>query len=420
MKKIVFGILLTCLTFCVKAQNCGCTDPLATNYNAAATLNDGSCVYASATITPTEIGELDSLLSGTSSMIFWDGNYWSCNDHGDGQLFLVDSTSAQISATARINGMVFYDMEEIDQDEQYLYFGDFGNNAGTRHDLRILRISKTDVSSSAPVIDTIWFEYEDQTDFTYTPQATDFDCESFIVSNDSIYLFTKQWTSEASTYYSLSKEPGHHTAHRRETYNVGGLITGATFLPEKRLVVLCGYDYGDGDFLTALHPFIVLLYDFSGNNFFSGNKRRLNFPTLAKDQVEAVATSNALDYFITNEYFATTQLGITIERPAKMQKLDLSPYLAHYLYGDDTTAIADFSTKKTLRLFPNPATEYIQFDFAGECAGNTYTISNMEGKILRRSKVSSTRIDIGFLPAGSYIFSIRDKRQIFSAVFIKK
>ena len=34
------------------AQIPGCTDPLALNYNAAATQNDGSCQYASAVITP--------------------------------------------------------------------------------------------------------------------------------------------------------------------------------------------------------------------------------------------------------------------------------------------------------------------------------------------------------------------------------
>ena len=56
------------------AQICGCTDPMATNYNANATVNDGSCTYPSTTISATEIGQLDaSLLEGSSTLCFWNG-----------------------------------------------------------------------------------------------------------------------------------------------------------------------------------------------------------------------------------------------------------------------------------------------------------------------------------------------------------
>ncbi|MFM9074228.1 MAG: hypothetical protein ACKORJ_01450 [Bacteroidota bacterium] len=35
------------------AQVKGCNDPLASNYNSAATVNDGSCTYTDTNITPT-------------------------------------------------------------------------------------------------------------------------------------------------------------------------------------------------------------------------------------------------------------------------------------------------------------------------------------------------------------------------------
>src|SRR5690606_30715450 len=101
------------------------------------------------------------------------------------------------------------DWEEISQDEDYFYIGDFGNNGhGNRTDLHILRISKASLADE-PIIDTIHFSYNNQTDFTGTePNATDFDCEAMIISQDSIYLFTKQWLSQNSAIYALSKTPG--------------------------------------------------------------------------------------------------------------------------------------------------------------------------------------------------------------------
>ena len=49
--KNYYIILLTFLFFTihVSAQITGCTDPLSTNYNPDATVNDGSCIYASVT-----------------------------------------------------------------------------------------------------------------------------------------------------------------------------------------------------------------------------------------------------------------------------------------------------------------------------------------------------------------------------------
>ena len=102
-----------------------------------------------------------------------------------------------------------------------------------------------------------------------------------------------------------------------------GLVTGCTYLPQYRLLVLCGYDYNGGHFWDALHPFILLLYDFQGDNFFSGNKRRLDFEMLAKAQIEAIATSNALDYYITNEHFTKVVGFVAFDISAKLQRLDL-------------------------------------------------------------------------------------------------
>lgn len=438
MKKVFFHIIsakyLLLFVLCLfvttsgwcQAQVCGCTDPLATNYNAAATINDGSCEYESVIIEATTIGMLDSLLDGSSSLFFWNDGFWTFNDHYDNCLYLIDSSNANILNILCINGLISKDMEEISQDSLYLYFGDIGNNRGNRHDLHILRISKESILNQTFAIDTIAFSYEDQTDFTAQPQATDFDCESFIVTDDSIYLFTKQWVSTQTTIYSLPKTPGTHIAHRRETYNVNGLITGATYIPEYQLIVLCGYSYSRKVRISSLRPFIVLLYDYQGNRFFSGNKRRLNFKSGVKSQTEAIATNNGLDYYITNERFKTTVMGIPFDLPAKLQRMDLRDYLLPYLnqfgVSDNQTVIHEFKPTGEIHIYPNPASNVLNIDYPQEFLGVAYEILNLNGQILVEGVLKEKTISLNNnnMPAGEYILVVRKKDYVISFSFIKR
>lgn len=419
------GLLIASAPLC-QAQVCGCTDSLATNYNPSATVNDGSCEYAPAIIETSEIGTLDSLLDGTSTLFFWNNGYWTFNDHYDNCLYLIDSSNANILNTLCINGLISEDMEEISQDSFYLYFGDMGNNRGNRHDLRILRISKESILNQTFIIDTIAFSYEDQTDFTAQPQATDFDCEAFVVTDDSIYLFTKQWISTQTTIYSLPKTPGTHIAQRRGTHNVNGLITGATYMPEYQLIALCGYSYSRKVKVSSLRPFVVLLYDYPDNRFFSGNKRRLNFKSTVKSQVEALATKNGLDYYITNERFKTTVMGIPFDLPAKLQRVDLRdyllPYLSHFGISDNQTVIQDFKPIDDIRIYPNPVSYIIYIDYPQDFLGATYEIHNLNGQkvaegVLREKTIS---LNNNNMPSGEYILRIRKDGAVKTLSFIKK
>jgi len=424
--KLLISCLLVMTAGWCQAQVCGCTDSLATNYNASATVNDGSCEYETVIIEATEIGVLDSLIEGSSTLFFWNGGYWTFNDHYDNCLYQIDSTNATITNTLCINGLISNDMEEISQDSLYLYFGDVGNNRGNRHDLRILRISKESILNQTFVIDTIAFSYEDQTDFTPQPQATDFDCEAFVVTDDSIYLFTKQWVSTQTTIYSLPKTPGTHIAHRCETYNVKGLITGATYIPEYQLIALCGYDYNRKVKVASLRPFIVLLYDYQGNRFFSGNKRRLNFKSTVKSQVEAIATHNGWDYYITNERFKTTVMGINFDLPAKLKRVDLRdyllPYLSHFGISDNQTVIQDFKPIDDIRIYPNPASNFINIDYPQDLSGATYEILNLKGQKVAEGVLKENVISLNNnnMPAGEYILRIKKDGALKTLSFIKK
>lgn len=408
---VALYLLLAATAFCVQAQVCGCTDSLAVNYNPNATSNDGGCVYATTIITADGVGLLDSLMQGSSSLLYWDNGFWTFNDHKDSCLYHIDSTSAYLMETFCINGLRNDDVEEISQDSLYLYFGDVGNNNGNRQDLHFLRIRKESILNQSVEIDTIAFSYQDQTDFTPNPQATDFDCEAFIVSDDSIYMFTKEWGSTQTTIYSIPKTLGTHIARRQESYNVGGLVTGAAYMPEYRLVVLCGYDYDSLNLLSSLHPFMILLYDFQGNRFFSSNKRRLDFDFSTRAQIEAVATHNALDYYITNESTSVPMMGFTIDIPPVLQRLDLREYLLPYLsqfgISDNPDDVPNLS-EESFRIYPNPAIDKLNIDCPPEFLGAAYEIYNLRGRKVAEGILNDKTISLGNrnMPAGQYVLSV--------------
>jgi len=398
-------ILSLCfVTSSLYAQVPGCTDPLATNFSVSATQNDGSCIYAPTTVMPQLTLPLDTLVLETSGIIFWNNSLWTHNDNFDSHIYAIDTIDGSILSTQLLNALNV-DWEEISQDSNYVYVGDVGNNVtGNRTDLKIFRIEKSSILNGTPVIDTILFNYSDQVNFSNAGlNNTDYDCEAFIVSSDSIYLFTKQWLNHGTSVYVLPKTPGMHSAILRESFNIQGLITGATFLEDKKLIALCGYS-------TLLQPFVYLLYDYDSNGFFSGNKRKIEV-TLSLHQVEGIATSNGLKYYLTNDIFAP---GGNIITPQKFHILDLSPYVNSYL--TTFTGVNDIFTGNDMEVFPNPASEQINVLVNGQY---DYTLFDLSGRIilsgLLHNNVNS--IETSGVETGMYLLKIGiSKVQLISIV----
>jgi len=315
---------LFCLLVSCNSSHPGCSVPLANNFDSSATEEDHSCICDTVYVSPEWTMELSEQIRETSGLIFWDEVLWTINDNTDTRLYLLDTATAEIIGDYLLPGVVNQDWEEISQDEGYIYVGDFGNNMGNRKDLHILRIEKLSLKSDDPSIDTIWFTFNDQQDFT--PEGanqTEFDCEAFVVSTDSIYLFTKQWLTGYTTQYVLSKLPGSYTAQKRNIFDTKGQVTGATLLEQEKVLILCGY--------TGLtQPFLYLFYDYHNYDFFSGIQKRVNI-YLPFHQIEGVATSNGLECCVSNESSGTTQI---VKIPQKLHVIDLSEYLNEYLNGN--------------------------------------------------------------------------------------
>jgi hypothetical protein len=315
MKKLLFFFFFILTSG--YGQISGCTDALAKNFNPNATNNDGSCFYASAKVKTKTSIKLEDSLRETSGLMAFDNLFWTHNDDHDTTIYGLDS-KGKIQKKIQLEKVKNNDWEDISQDSTHIYIGDFGNNfQGNRKDLHLLRIEKKSFLSNKPVIDTIFFSYSNQKDFSLQKEnTTNFDCEAFVVSRDSIYLFAKQWSQKKTSVYVLPKIPGKYTAKLKETLDVSGLITGATLLSSGKGIVLCGYS-------RMLQPFLYLLYDYKNNDFSAGNKRKIKL-SLPFHQIEGIESLDGKLFYLTNESLIKRPV---LKIPQQIHTVDLSSFL---------------------------------------------------------------------------------------------
>lgn len=334
--KAAIGAILFFLGFAfspaakLAAQVRGCTDPAALNYNAAATVNDGSCTYPKKTYSPqAKINPLPSVLEESSGLQWADGSLWSFNDGGgEAVLFRMDTSTGAVLQTVTLEGATNVDWEGMAFDGSHFYIGDFGNNAGNRQDLKIYtfplaaiqdRHEEKAVTVPAAQIGVIHFRYADQ---LQPPAArgmnyTAFDCEAMLVDGGKIQLFSKNWIDNSTTHYVInSTKAGNYVADPLETLATGYLVTAADKVPGTDTVVLIGYQASG----TGAH-FLHLLTDFSNGHYFNGNKRKVDLPGVAEiGQVEGIAFCNGSYGFISNERFERSLFGLTLSVSPKLHR----------------------------------------------------------------------------------------------------
>lgn len=268
--------------------------PQANKHTDDAMVKNKNCEYPKTKTKAIFSAPLSDSLKETSGLVFFDGLFWTHNDDHDTIIYGLDK-SGKIKRKINLNKVVNHDWEEITQDDSYLYIGDFGNNfSGNRKDLSILKIEKKSFLKQEPIIDTISFSYSKQSIFSsQQPNKTEFDCEAFIATKDSIYLFTKEWKTASTSLYALPNKTGHHVAQFKANWNCKGLITGATYMDKEQKIVLCGYT-------KTGSPFLYFLYDFEDHHFFSGCKKRIDLK-LRFHQIESISTTDGNTFYLSNE-----------------------------------------------------------------------------------------------------------------------
>jgi hypothetical protein len=394
------------------AAQLGCTDAQAANFNAQATQNDGSCLYAPTNYATVLVSTLADTLKECSGLVAAGGFWWALNDGGNDDTFMrINPLSGAVGQYVKLKDADNEDWEDMTTDGAALYVGDFGNNAtGVRTDLGIYRVPLDEIgggfttSVEGDEHQFLEFSYEDQTDFTPAQEETDvvFDCEAMLHFNGKIHLFTKNWSNRTSTQYVLDADST--VARRRNTLVAGGLISGAAMSPDSQVVVLVGYEKNG---LPTI--FMWLLWDFEGDDFFSGHKRRIELGTpLTNGQSEGVAFTGARTGYIVNE--AVTFGGVTFAQQM-VRSFDLSAWIPGGSSSTEAVVAPDWS------VYPNPFSDFLSLKClltSPDRGGITLPVGEGRGGVqitdlLGRTWYSGAwtdYMDTAHWPAGSYMVRV--------------
>jgi hypothetical protein len=242
----------------------------------------------------TYIKSLDSVIVEISGLLLWDNHFWTFNDSGGkNEIYGLDFINGKILFTIQLTNAKNIDWEDIAQDEKYIYIAESGNNAGVRHDLKILRIKKKDITSypfQSVMADSISFRFADQKDFTPVFRQTPYDCEALMVYNDSCFVFTKDWIRNITKVYGFPSEIGNYSPFPIDSFNANGLITGADILPNGKYALI-GYKNFRSFFWT---------FRKTKSNFFS-NPRFIDLGMLVNAQTEGICFTSEGDLFFSCE-----------------------------------------------------------------------------------------------------------------------
>ncbi len=399
--RLQFLFFPLCLLWLNTAAQPGCPDPQALNFDAAATSNDGSCVYPVTNYTPVFVANLAAGLEEISGFTQAGSIWWGHNDSGaEAKFYNINPETGNINQTVALQNAQNRDWEDIAAEAENLYIGDFGNNSNNRQNLGIYIVPRSSIgnSSSETVNESEWsflpFWYNDQTDFSTQPQDSSvYDCEAMIVQNGTIHLFTKSRRNYNTAHYVVNTS--NNEAEKMETFDTQGLITGASISPDGKLIALIGYD---------LRPFIPkvfcwLLWDWppGTEQFFAGNKRRIELGTaLQVGQVESIGFGSNRAGYITNE--STKFNGVTIV-PESVRSVDFSPWVPVSVSSKEPAA-----NTATCTVFPNPFAQTVQFQCNELANFDSLQVKNQNGQTVLRLKQVPNTLELGFLPAGMYTF----------------
>jgi hypothetical protein len=383
-------------------------DPLALNYDPQAIANDGSCAYALTEFSLNELTLLPEELHEASGIEWLEAGLFIHNDAGNpDRLYKIDSLSGEILQTITIAGADNIDWEDITEDDDFIYLGDFGNNIGNRTDLRIYKIQKEELSNTVVNAEFIEFSYEDQIDFEPGMNDHNFDCEAILSYGNKIHLFTKNWADNKTRHYSLPKSTGTHIAKFVETLDVGGLITGADISTNGE-VVLVGYtEFGLN--------FMWLLFDYQDSLFFSGNKRRIALGSgLNNSQTEGITFRNETYGYICSEKFT---INSNISLPQKI----LSFSIDQWVNPSSTNIDLRYPIDLRIKVFPNPCDSFALIEVPFDV--DSWRLIDSLGRVVKVGTVESARsfrFDTSSWSPGVYVFVVQYNNRSSSTRLIKR
>ncbi|QQV03800.1 MULTISPECIES: hypothetical protein [Chryseobacterium] len=228
------------------------------------------------------VAELNEKIQETSGLNIFNTKLYTFNDSGNtSEIFELDPKTGEIVSSFEINAEN-KDWEALTNDGKNFYIGDFGNNAGTRKDLKIYRVPFSDTIVQNDSVKIISFEYPEQNDFSSKNGSTDFDAEAMIYLNGKIHLFTKEWASKATSHYIIDPEiSDRQKAVKTEVFQTNFLVTDASYFDKK--LYLIGYT-------KKTEVFLEIFNETKPGVFFNENPKRYFLGSaLSIGQIEGIA-----------------------------------------------------------------------------------------------------------------------------------
>jgi len=243
------------------------------------------------------VSVLNDSIQETSGLNFFNGKLYTFNDSGNpAELYEIDKNSGKILRVLKTNAEN-NDWEALANDGKNFYIGDFGNNSGIRKDLKIYKIPFQNNELQNDLMKTISFYYPEQKDFTSKNISTDYDLESMIYLNGKIHIFTKEWSSKATTHYTIAPENFENQAAQKvETYKTGFVVTD-TYYYDKKLYVV-GYT-------KKTEVFLDFFNESESGIFFKENPRHFYLGSaLTIGQVEGIAVDEKGIYISGEKFYS--------------------------------------------------------------------------------------------------------------------
>lgn len=259
-----------------------------------------------------EIVELPAEIKETSGLLFYNDILITHNDSGNApKLYEIDKNTGTVIRVVSIKNAINKDWEDITQDDDYIYIGDIGNNNGDREDLNILKISKQAYNSSNEVeAERINFRYADQESFLTTTNS-DYDAEAIFSKGDYLIVLTKQWQQMGTVAYKIPKTPGDYTLEPFDSYQIDGLVTGASYDATRNELFLVGYS-------QFLSPFYVSVLALEDGSIFN-NEVTKTILNIGAAQVEAISFVSENEVYISSEELINEPIITTKSRLFKFE-----------------------------------------------------------------------------------------------------
>lgn len=198
-----------------------------------------------------EVGLVNEL--GETSGLYCEGDsVVTINDSGNSPVLFWLDLEGQITKTKRL-AQQNTDWESVTGDESFYYVGDFGNNAGKRTDLTILKINKADFNDVLSIhID--YAQYKTNQNQRY---GHDYDAEAFVALADKLVLFSKSWLTQTMKVYHVNKTDKQQKLEPvAQVTGLPGIVTGVDWDAKHNRYVVVGYNSSG---FGIVDPFIALL-----------------------------------------------------------------------------------------------------------------------------------------------------------------